>query len=218
MVGCYEMNEASGNNALDAHTNGYTLTQVNTPGTAAGVISTSRSFISGASQHFISTDSAFNFSTNLTISTWVYLTSTGINRALISKYLVNGAGTNFNLSHVSASTQFRFQCYDSSGVSIETVNSAFGAPQPLTWYHILAWINNSATEIGMTVNGAFTTTAVTTGTLGVFGTSDFSIGRFSTTYQNGRIDQSVLWAGVPIYNMAQRMYNSGSGLPYSSFT
>jgi hypothetical protein len=114
LLACEELNEASGN-AVDAHTGGYTLTDVNAVGTAAGVMGTSRSFISAASQYLQSTNAAFGITGPMCISAWAYLTSTGSNRSVVSKYLINGSGTNYQLIYQSSSTTFRFLTYDAVG-------------------------------------------------------------------------------------------------------
>lgn len=217
LVEYYQLDEAGGaNNAVGIHS-GKALTQVNSPGSEAGVINTARTFVSASTQYFTSSDAAFDFSDEnaFTISAWVKLTNAAATASLVSKYQVNGAGVSYQTAYHPA-LGFRMLCYDAVGGIAGTVANNLVAISSGVYYHVLWWWNRAGNEMGVAVNGT-PNTGTTFGDLGLSAPTDFAVGRAGAGYHNGAMDELALWNSVPTADMPARLYNSGAGLPYLSF-
>lgn len=226
LIAYWKLDEASGD-ALDAHTNGLTLTQVGAPGRAAGKIGTARSCSGG--QNFERNDDAFLSTGNVdfTISGWMYMTTVSANQGLLSRW---GGPTNreytlyYNYDDHAPNNRFTF-AVSSNGTAYQELNATtFGAASINTWYHVIAWHDSANDELGISINGITDTLSYSSG---VFNSSSktFAAILFTSVYLlSGRLDEIGFWksaaGGGGVLTAAQRtaLYNAGAGLAYAQFT
>jgi hypothetical protein len=232
LIAYYKLDEAAGaNDALDAHTGGLTMTQVHSPGSAAGIIGTARTG-DGANDYFFRVDDA-NFSAgdvDFTMSAWVYLANIDVNSTIFSKYNTSGALREWLLfyndnDHVP-NHRFTFVVSNNGSATLFLDAATLGAPAINTWYHVVAWHDSVANVIGIAVNGGGADTLAHA--TGVFdSTARTCIGAIDnlTAYRcNGSLDEIGFWksaaGGGGVLTAAQRtsLYNAGAGLAYAAFT
>ena len=233
LVAYWKLDEAGGaNDALDAHSNGLTLTQVSNPGADTGkVYSTARTFDGSADWFSRAADSSLQTGDiDFTIACWVFLTKTNTEHVVYSRWDVSSAREYF-ISWVQSTNQFRFIVSATGSSPYSNVSaSTFGAISSATWYFIVAQHDAANNLIGISVNDTATDTSAHT--TGVYtGSSKTTIGTFNISGSGfgpaswgGRIGPVAFWksaaGGGGVLTAAQRtaLYNGGAGLPYSQFT
>jgi len=234
LIAYWKEDEAAGaNDALDAHTNGLTMTQTDNPGSAAGVINTAR--VLAANDYFSRIDDAWlsTGDVDFTISCWVYPTNLafGGGQVAFSKYNIVGGQREYLLyyNRVDHAPNDRFSfTVSSNGVVTQAVDAnTFGGVVNNSWYHLIAWHDAGSDEIGISVNDVADTLPYA---LGVFdSTAKPAMGVLyngpAIVYQHiGRHDETGFWKSAPggggALTAAQRtaLYNGGAGLTYAAFT
>jgi hypothetical protein len=218
LISYWKCDEASGN-LLDATASGNDLTATNAPGTAAGIIGTSRTFARASSQKFsiASNASLLVGDIDFTWSCWVYITTADAVTGLINKGDdTNGApSTNafalaFNDNYSNA---FEWRVLD--GTTDVAGITVFGSCSTNTWYFVMGWHDSVNNLVGISVNDTSTTSSWTTG---VVDSSSFPLqmGKAygSTRYLTGRLDEIGFWKRVLTSGERTQLYNSGAGLAY----
>lgn len=232
LIAYWPGNEASGN-LLDAHTNALHLTDENTVTNAAGkVYATARKYTAANSEYHVRPGDDALLSAgdvDFTLAAWVYFDTVGT----ISKWLVSkrttGAGANgyqllFFGSDLGGTNRLAFFAFV-DGALTEARANTFGGLTAGVWYHIVAWHDATANQIGVEVNGVADTAAHSAGVGDDSGR--FAIGILLgalSYYHNGRIGPVAFWksaaGGGGVLTAAQRtaLYNGGTGLAYAQFT
>lgn len=214
LIAFWKLDEASGTRSDSVGSNhladNATVTQ------AAGKIGNAAQF-TAANSEFLSIADNADLSTgdiDFTFSAWVYLDTKTAVRDLITKW--GAAGQREYLLAYSNATD-RFEWYvsnDGTGGPVATANT-FGSPSTATWYFIVVYHDSVNNLIGISVNnGAFNTTAHTTGVFN--STTAFQLGGRSSgpAYHNGRMDAVGFWKKVLSGAEITELYNAGAGRGY----
>lgn len=226
LVALWEFAEASGNRA-DSSGNAYTLTDTRSVGSTSGKFSQNAAvFVASSTDYFELADNA-NLSggdVDFSIGAWVRLSSTGTgtNKVIAGKWGTTGNQREYLVYWDSASNRFVFWG-SVSGTTNDVTRSAstFGAPASdgSEWCYVFAYHDSVNNIVGISVNdGARDTTAHSTGVKD--GTSQFHIGAMRPAnlwYMDGDVQQVAVWKEVKTTGDVSAIYNSGSGLAYSSW-
>lgn len=210
----WKLDETTGTR-VDSHTAGADLTDNNSTGSAAGIISNAAVIVAASLNHLSRTDTpAVSFSSTMTISTWVYLNSIPAGAgAIVGKD--DGASNRDYALYIDSSGVVNFTTYGTGTTGNLAYGSAFSTS---TWYHVLAWYDASDSTKHLQVN-AGTVLDQSSSKAPSDGTGSFEIGLFqSAFYLNGRVDETALWDRVLNATERTQLYNSGSGYAYSNFT
>ena len=202
LVGWWSLDETSGDRA-DSH-GAFTMTDVNTVGSTTGVQSNATNHASG--EYLTHAAGLGLHGASFTVGAWIRADDL-LRRHVLTEYnpppnyefllRVEGGGTvQFFLA--SAGTHF-FGVYATNHGAISTG----------TWYFVVAWHDDAANEIGVSVNDVSNTAGWTY--THVEGTGPFRIGETWT----GRIDEAFAFNDVLTPAERTWLYNSGSGRAYS---
>lgn len=226
LIAYWKLDEASGD-ALDAHTNGLTLTDTNTVTNAAGkVYATARQYTRANNERHrrIADDALLSAGdVELTIACWCNLDSKPAQIGMVSKF--GGAGE-YGYALIYDNALDRFTLYISSnGTLLNYVKAdALGSPSSSVWYFLVAWHDPTTNTISIQIdNGTVNSVAHTTGIFD--NTYPLWIGGWlGTGYFNGRIGPVAMWksaaGGGGVLSAAQRsaLWAGGAGLAYANFT
>jgi hypothetical protein len=235
LIAYWPLNEAGGaNNALDLHSNALTLTQVASPGSAAGKVYAGARTFNGSTQYFsrVSEAALQTGDVDFTLAAWVYLTfvPAGAGYQIIQHVInspTNSSGE-FGIAYGGNATDSlrRLQFFVSANGAIWTDSikcDAFGAFAINTWYLILAQHDAANNTISVSVNGQTSSKAYTAGVYA--GSNTWWFGGISNgSWLNGRIGPVAMWksaaGGGGVLTAAQRtaLWNGGAGLAYADFT
>lgn len=209
----WALDEASGN-ALDSHTNGLTLTDVNTVTSAVGVggVGLARQFTRANAEFFSRADETLLRPGNAdwAMCAFVYPDTLGASRIVASKDDI-GTDRNWILNWESA-TGLTFRQPIATTLTIS--EGTTGAWLFLMWWYVLA-----DNKIYMSVNNG----TVSNSTLGgspASGSAPFSIGGRPNGGNNqvwdGRIAKVGYWKGyIPTAAQVTGLYNGGVGVSYA---
>ncbi len=208
LISYWKLDEAAGADGIDAHGSNTLTDHFGDCGSAAGMISTSRTFIFAA--RYLSHADNASLSTgdiDFTVACWAYGNSFGGGDEIISKWKTGG-NLEYLLRHSGTSFQF---LVSSDGSAVASVTWS-GTPSTATWYHIVAWHDSVANTINIQVNNGAVDTV--SHSAGVFDSTEaFYIGGADTIW-NGRIDETAFWKRVLTTQERTDLYNSGAGLAY----
>lgn len=214
LVAYYPLDEASGS-ALDSHTGAKTLTVTGTVGAGSGgPLGAYRSFGGGTGNYLSRTDSAFRpGSSSFSACGWAYMNSTGQSNFPVLFGVTDNSTNREWWVLVNTSNQFSFSTSTTgSATGSNVLSSTWSAA---TWYFVAAvW---DGTDLKLSINGAaFTTVAYAGPVFG--GTTAFKIGALGTASLAGRMAGVGYWSGRALtLTEIQQIYNSGAGLPFSSW-
>lgn len=214
LVGYYRLNEAAGaNNAIDSSVNGRDLTQINSPGSGPGIISTCRTFVAASAQTFTRPDeSALRiFGGDFTITGWFNVSGTSNSQMIVSKIGAASPNFEFQLLFYNVDADVVASLFDTTGASVAA--HFLGTMTPITWYFVAA--RRSGNTLFISRNAGTEKSADVSGLGSIGGNGPLDIGsqhaNASPTYFDGSIDE------VAVYNRALStaeialLYNSGSG-------
>jgi hypothetical protein len=219
LIAYWALDEAAGaNNALDLHTNGLTLTQVSSPGSAAGIVYAGARTFDGANDYFTRASESLmqTGSNDFTVAVWAYRVAGGANTTLCRDN--SSAQREFNL--VVRVGDAGLACYP-AGVYTE-VNVV--ASLANNWHLVIGWRDHNAGKIYLSIDNG-TPAELACAALSA-STAATNIGRIDavTTAFSGRIGPVAMWksaaGGGGVLTAAQRtaLWNSGAGLAYAAFT
>lgn len=227
LVAYWKLDEAAGaNNALDAHTNGLTLAQSGSPGSATGnVYAGARSFASASAQHFSRASESLLQAGNidLTVAIWIWsdITTYAV-KYLLAKW--STAASREYAVFTSGDQKIRFGVSSTGSNSYQAIVTDSIPYQQ--WFLLVGWHDSIADTVNAQINNGTIFSAVNTA--GIFsGTAILTISKQSNVagaYWDGRIGPVALWksaaGGGGALSASQRtaLYNSGAGLAYSAFT
>lgn len=203
--------EASGANMLDDQ-HGFSFTQTNTVGTAAGIVGNARDFESSSSMRCVAADADWNSLTgDLTAIAWANFESTTGSQGVFAKWQANQC--NFRLVGLSGSLSLELS---TDGVhNNRTTVSHPTAASTATWY-MMCGRHRSGLTAGISINAGIEYRAAHTG--GLFNSAGGLVVGASengtTDFFDGLIDQVALWNRVLSYAEEAYVYNSGSGRTY----
>lgn len=217
LISYWKCDESSGD-LLDAHSTN-DLTDVNTVGTASGIINTARDFTRSNSEYFSHSDNAdFSFADeDFSLSFWVYfdLLPPFLATQIIGK--TSSVGSNLEeygvyYTKVGGADELRWKVRKANFVEATV---AWGTSlSTSTWYHIVATHDSTANQIAIIVNDGTPATQSYSGGCND-GSNPFQISFNSTSVSiDGRVDEVGLWGKVLSSSEITQLYNSGSGLAY----
>ncbi len=222
LISVHESNEASGD-MLDAFA-GLTSTEssaIGVVGTNTGLIyPTVRELVPASAQYFYRADDA-NFSlgtdTAFAWEVWVYFNSRSNGQILVNKGPVTGTGDEY-LIWLVGSGPYNIECYVGNGTSNKNVTSSVSISAS-TWYQVILDHDPAADQIAVTVNGTRDTAAWAGGTQDTSNRTAFGSSSIGGNYLDARIGPIRFWKNRILDSTARStLYNSGAGLPYSSFS
>jgi hypothetical protein len=214
VVSYWKMDETSGTRDDAVSTNDlaeFTATvnsaagKINNAADVAGT-DTSSLWISGG-------HSSLQFTSSFTIACWMFLdvVSSG-SGGIVSKF--DGSVTSYLLRfQAGGSPFFQFVVNPSGGDT--TVSSTTPTPTTGTWYHVIAYFDDSANEIGIVINnGTPVTTSFTSSLSGGAGNLRVMRSTADGESPDGRIDGLGVWSRVLTSDERTELYNSGTGKDY----
>lgn len=220
----WKLDEASGARA-DAHGSN-NLTDNNSTGSTTGKINSGGSFVR-ASSNYLSHASNSDLQlgqADWTIQAWAKFTTlpgSGDFMCVLSKDNSGGGNRDYNITVDGTDSKPYLQLFY-NGNDTSAVNLGWSSALSTgVWYHILAWYDSSTSTAYMQVNGGTPVSAVSIGSLQAPSSSEFRIGALQYSgfpvYMNGVVDETAIWKRILSPTQRAALYNSGSGLAYSSF-
>ncbi|HEU4594597.1 MAG TPA: LamG-like jellyroll fold domain-containing protein [Pyrinomonadaceae bacterium] len=214
IVAFWKLDEASGTRYDAVRTNH--LTDNNTVTQATGKVGNAASFASASSEYLSCADNA-DLSTgdvDFMGAGWFQLMTKTASMDLVAKW---GASGNFEyiLTYDQATDRFIFFVSNNGTTTASVIANTFGSPSIGTWYFVVFYHDATGNLIGISVNnGAFNTTAHTTGVFN--STAPFQIGAraVSPSYFNGRADAVGFWKRLLSAAEITELYNAGAGREY----
>jgi hypothetical protein len=185
---------------------GNNLTTRNTPGTAAGKITTDAIHFAAASSQSagcainnLTTDDA----TAYYVCAWVWLDSKPSEGTIYTNEYPGAI-----LRYRSGPDRFEFFFGDTTLVTADT----FGSPATGQWYFVEAWYDPAAGGTqNICVNAGAVDSSVLTGTVGAG--SDVAVGTRGSYYWDGRINGlGVIVGGLPSSDNRAALWNGGAGV------
>jgi hypothetical protein len=213
VVSYWKMDETSGTRDDAVSTNDlaeFTATvnsaagKINNAADVAGT-DTSSLWISGG-------HSSLQFTSSFTIAYWMFLDNTiSAEGGMISKF--DGSVTSYLLRFQSGGSPF-VQLIVNPGAGDTTVNSTT-VLSTSTWYFVVAWFDDSANQIGISVNdGTPQTQAFSDSLSGSAGNFRVMRSTVDGTSPDGRIDGLGIWSRALTSDERTELYNSGTGKDY----
>ena len=221
LVAVWELNESSGTRVDSFSTND--LTDGSSVGSTAGLFSQNAAVFASASTDYltIADNAALSLGNeDFSISAWIRITADNGSARMLAKYHYDSDNREYAIAwDAAADNTFSFQIGFSSGTAFtEVYASTFGAPATNgTQWCWLYMYHENGTEIGISVdNGTIDTSAHTGGVHS--GSSSLNIGRRQEDlYCDADIQQVAIWRRLLTADDRAVIYNSGSGLSYSSW-
>jgi hypothetical protein len=206
LVSHWKLNEVSGNRT-DSH-GSLTLTDNNTVTQAVGKIGDAAQFTAANNEYLSSASSNFNGTNSFTIAGWIYLDSSPESTILAQK---GSSSDGYILSFFLFSPRplLTVRADDFTSASA-TWNADLSTGQ---WYFIVAWMDEAANEIGISINDGTPVTAAWVNTL-TSSALDFRVGSDDFAPFNGRIDSLSFWQRALTAEEITILYNAGAGLDY----
>lgn len=222
LIAYWPLNEAAGaNDALDLHSNGLTLTQNSSPGSAAGKVYAGARTFDGRADYFSRASEALlqTGDVDFTFAAWVYLTGAG---GLVFGKDNNSPDREYYLYADASVTQF--VVFKTGPAEMPVAGAGVTAN---TWALVFAWHDAGNNLVGIQIDNGTPATAATTAaaisTAAAFQVSARSYAA-SRAFWPGRVGPVAMWksaaGGGGVLSEAQRLalWNGGAGLAYAGFT
>lgn len=218
LVAHWPLNELSGD-ALDLHASN-DLSVSGAVGNSSAVWGTVRDLESGSSQYFFHNDNA-TLSTgdvDWSLSLWINTESITNSQTFASKWNTTGNQREWILQYSTASARWEFTTSnDGSAVDLLSNNSVSHANS--TWFHLVIVHDATNNEKRLYVNN---TKASKSYSSGVFdSTAQFRLGANQAfgQFHDGLMSSASFWKNRALTDSeVTSLYNSGSPLPYSSYS
>ncbi len=195
------------------------LVQTGKFGNAHWITSSHGSRLGGTADHPIPSGSEQTF----TISAWVRFLDLGgaggfYDQLIMCMGSFSGPATDSAIrfgAHGAGNDNAFIYVTQTDASAIHAEASSFGALAIDTWYHIMAWLDPVAGELGISVNGVEDTIAHD-GTIRVPSSGNNTFFGRGVTFNNGHLlgylDQVVIWNRVLPLNERVALYNGGLGV------
>lgn len=217
LIGYWKMDEASGN-LIDAHTGGYDFTETGTISATTGIINNGRDFTGSTGNYFSNADGiAVTGASAQSLSFW--MNSDNNSDVKMISFGGSGNGQVINLTPESSNTSIRWR--HNGGNITYTGGTSTGANA-----HIVFTIPSGATTTNdalVYINGSLATASRTGGsdqTINIQ-SSDIYLGRrydANSGYYSGLLDEIGYWGKGLSSTDVSTIYNSGSCLPFGSYS
>lgn len=217
LLAYYQLDEASGADAIDATGNGKTGTETGTVGTVAGLISTARGLMGGASNYFTSAIT-LTYNHDYSFSLWVKFNSTATTQQDILCNNTTGGTIVFGLN-ISPDNNFSFGVWKNGSAAIRATKATPATFDTSHWYHLVGTFNAATNKLNVWVDGVKGTEATYTNGA-ASSTANIYIGRFYLVGGSERhyLDEIGVWDKVLSDAEISSLYNSGNGLTYPFLT
>ena len=208
----FALDEASGNRA--ALVGGLTLTDNNTVGSVAGILSNAANLVAANSESLShANDAALSVGdADFTLRVWVNVSASQINPdfGIITMDNYPTAGREWHILCIFPDVRFNMQ--NSGGADIVAVSQTMGAS---AWHHVV--VTRSGADISVYVDAGTPATGTIAGTPNT-GAATFRVGTLGTGtsyYMDGAIDEIAIVKGLA-WDAAQVAYdyNAGAGRRY----
>lgn len=213
----WKLDELSGSrsDSISSHT----LTDVNGVTKAGGIKDGAANFVAANSTYLFINNTATlaTGDVDFSISTWIYLNTSGVQQAIIGKR-DDAPFTDAEYYLLITPSNVVRWAVTSNGTTIADVVDAnsFGALNTGTWYNVVAW-HDTGDFIGVSVNLSVNSASYSGGLRA--GTAPFVIGAVGdanfTDFFTGRIDETGVWKKVLSPTDRINLYNSGTGNTYA---
>lgn len=212
LVAYWALDEAAGaNDALDKHSGGLTLTQVSSPGSAAGKVYAGARTFDGSSQYFSRASGAAiqTGGINFAVAAWFYRAAGGVGIILAR----DNGGTEREFMLSATDTGTNFVCYPADAYT----SAASGIASTGGWHLLIGW-RDGGTIYSQLDGAAAIAQACAAHDNGAVETT---VGRpgYANYLFNGRIGPVAFWKNRTLDAAARAaLWNGGNGLAYSAFT
>ena len=222
LVTCYEMNETSGTTCNDAHSTNDAAIGTDVTINQTGILDKAYQFTGYASPLTVTNNASWQgATTGLTWNCWMNNNSTGA----AWMYLARPEGPGIQVM-ATYGTRVIWQLYDSAYSEVFSPETANGliSVDGTTWNMITFALTIGAGTDGIVgkiyVDGTLVTTASGTSANHFNPTSNFTLGSYppESYYLIGKLDQVAKWNRALSSDDVAALYNSGSGLAYTSWT
>jgi hypothetical protein len=217
LVSYWKLDEASGNRA-DSH-GANTLTDVNTVGSATGIINLGADFESSSTESLTITDAAqvgLDITGDMSLSFWMNLETAiptaGNQFEIASKtsFVSGNYGWDLYLLN-NAGTQLIYFAQSANGTSFTQPSWAF-SPATATWYHIVI-VQDVGTNVTFYLNGVSQGTGAAVAS-NFNNAGNFYLARGFSTNLDGILDEFGIWSKALTGAEVTELYNGGAGLAY----
>ena len=155
----------------------------------------------------LGTSSTLNPTSSLTLSTWIYINGSGtgsLPTIYSSSKTSNGISGGIALAYTSNKIRFYLDTTGSSGWVFAESNSTMSTGQ---WYHLVGtWDGSTVT---LYIDGTAQSTTASASTIGYNTGFPATIGRYSTNYFQGLVDEVALFDSALSSSNITAIYNSG---------
>lgn len=205
------MEEASGPRADSVGAT--TLTDVNTVGTAAGIIDQSALFVA-ANSEYLSAVSNAAISTgdiDFTLMCWVFPNTFSATSLLIAK---RNTAADLNIEYLLWLSGNQATMYIGDGVGGNFNGGSTAVLTAGAWHQIFGWWDSAAGTVNVSLDNAAPVTAATAVNPAAF-TRPLTIGGFAGgSYADARIDEVGIWKRLLTAPERTALYNAGAGLAF----
>lgn len=172
-----------------------------------GILGEGRLFTSASSQYLQLTNVNSSYDvTTFSYSYWVYFNTVSGNVPGIWK------GKDIATRWYHWLYSGGFSTFETIGTTPSSLNK-YGAFTTGNWYHIVLVVNSTSNMKYFYVNGVLSNSTSFTGSI-TPGTEALFIGKYSTNYLNGKVDEVGFWNRPLTSTEISELYNSGIGLTY----
>jgi hypothetical protein len=199
------------------------LTNNNSVSTATGKVGTAGDFEKGSSQYLSITDAAqtgLDITGDMSLNMWAQFEDLGADGTAFRLVTKWQSDRSYNLYWYNTTTDILvLELTDSSAT--ESTSSVSWTPSTATWYMITMTYTASAGEVRFYINGSQQGSTQTGAVTNIANdTAEFQIGANATAdsfYFDGLLNQVAIWSKVLNTTEISDLYNSGSGLAYTSW-
>lgn len=221
LISYWTLDEASGTR-VDSHGSN-DLSDNNTVGSAAGIINNGADFVAANSEYLSHVSNAslqMSGNTDFTITAWVNMSTLpppGGAFSFVTKDDDAASSRDYTLACIRGSGW----CFFIKGGG--TYIASEGAPAASTgaWHFLVAWYDSSNGQVHLRVDDTTTFDSVAGATGTDVSAAEFRIGASEYSgfeyYADAVIDEVGIWKRKLTSQEITDLYNSGAGLPYSSF-